>query len=261
MNAISIENVEHVYATERGFVEALHHLNLTVEAGDFVGLVGPSGCGKSTLLYIIDGLIRPTSGRVLIEGIPVTGPSMNRGIMLQDPALFPWRRIIDNVEFGLECKGIPREERRKIALEYIGLVGLEGFESRYPYELSGGMKQRASLCRTLAFDPQILLMDEPFANLDAQTKSLMEDELLLIWRKTRKTIVFVTHDLAEALAMCTKVAVSTARPGEIKEMVSVNFPKGETVENTKSSPEFASMYLHLWSSIKDEVIRTFQKDT
>ena len=181
---------------------ALDNFNLKVKKGEFITVVGPSGCGKSTFLDILAGLSKPTSGKVYIDGEPITGPALDRGIILQGYALFSWRTVEKNIEFGLEIKKIPKEERKKISEKFIELVGLKGFENRYPHELSGGMKQRVAIARALAYDPEVLLMDEPFAAVDAQTRESLQEELLNIWEKTNKTIVFITHDLVTGVQTC-----------------------------------------------------------
>jgi NitT/TauT family transport system ATP-binding protein len=203
---------------------AMENVSLDVQAGDFVCLVGPSGCGKSTLLDLLGGLTTPDTGRVLVDGVPIAGPGLDRGIVFQQYALYPWRTALGNVEFGLEAKGIGRRERAQLARTYLDLVGLSGFEGRYPHELSGGMKQRVAIARSLAFDPDILLMDEPFAALDAQTRESLQDELIRIWRRTGKTIVFITHGIDEAVFLGQRVAVMSSRPGRITTVLDVELP-------------------------------------
>jgi NitT/TauT family transport system ATP-binding protein len=196
MSQIIIEGVKHTYRPPRGrSVLALDDVSLEVREREFVALLGPSGCGKSTLLYLIGGFLPVETGRILIDGKPVAGPGPDRGIVFQHFALFPWKTVRANILYGLDRAGLPRDERERRAQAYIDLVGLKGFEDSYPSQLSGGMKQRTALARTLAFDPQILLMDEPFGALDAQTRSLMQAELLGIWQRTPKTVIFVTHDV------------------------------------------------------------------
>jgi NitT/TauT family transport system ATP-binding protein len=237
-------------------VVALDGISLAVDEGEFVSLIGPSGCGKSTLLHILDGLEAPTAGQALVAGRPVDGPGPDRGMVFQEYALLPWRTVQANVELGLELRGLPAAERRRIAADRLALVGLRGFEGRYPHELSGGMRQRVSIARALALQPQILLMDEPFANLDAQTRLLLEDELLAIWQRTGQTMLFVTHDLAEAIAMADRVVIFTARPGRIKDVVRVPLPRPRDVVRVRTTPEFARLYDHVWTQLRDEVLKS-----
>lgn len=233
---------------------AVHDVSLEIAAGEFLAVVGPSGCGKSTLLDLLGGLTEPTSGRVLVDGEPVRGPGLDRGVVFQQYALLPWRTAQANVEFGLEAKQIPRRERRERAREYLSLVGLAGFADRYPHELSGGMKQRVAIARSLAFDPGVLLMDEPFAALDAQTRELLQEELLRIWQRTGKTVVFVTHGIDEAVYLGERVAVLTARPGRVKEIVTVDLAgRGDTDGDIRSSAAFARHRHEIWSLLRDEV--------
>lgn len=233
---------------------ALVDLNLRVSKGELVVIVGPSGCGKSTLLDLVAGLGRPDSGHVLIDGEPVGGPSLDRGIVFQAYALFPWRTALGNVEFGLEIKGVRRRERRETARRFLELVGLAGFEDRHPYELSGGMKQRVAIARSLAYDPDVLLMDEPFAALDAQTRETLQCELLRIWEKTGKTILFVTHSIDEAAFLAQRVAVMTARPATIKTAIGVPLPASRHEDDDiRSSPEFIQIRHELWELLHQEV--------
>ena len=201
---------------------AVEDFTLDVRAGEFLTVVGPSGCGKSTLLDLLGGLTEPTSGRILLDGSPVTGPGLDRGVVFQQYALLPWRSARANVEFGLEAKGVGRAARARVADEYLDLVGLTAFADRYPHELSGGMKQRVAIARSLAFDPEVLLMDEPFAALDAQTRESLQDELLRIWRTTGKTIVFITHGIEESVYLGQRVAVMTPRPGRLQTVIDVD---------------------------------------
>jgi len=206
---LTIANVSRVFESETGRVEALRNINLEVFDKEFLCFIGPSGCGKTTLLRIVAGLDQPTSGKVL----------------LQEYSLFPWRTIIDNIAFGLEMKGEPMEERHRIALKYLELVGLEAFERSYPYQLSGGMRQRVAIARALANDPKVLLMDEPFGSVDAQTRNFLQGELLRIWCETRKTVLFITHSIDEAVYLADRVVVLSARPGEIREIIKVDLER------------------------------------
>jgi NitT/TauT family transport system ATP-binding protein len=220
-SAIQIQNVGKsfsVKSSRKGAEDAflaLENITLEIKAGEFFVIVGPSGCGKSTLLDLLGGLTRPTSGHILIGGAPVTGPALDRGLVFQQYALFPWRTAQKNVEFGLEAKGVPSRERADRAKRFLEMVGLAEFHDRYPHELSGGMKQRVAIARSLAYDPDVLLMDEPFAALDAQTREILQGELLRIWEESGKTIVFITHGIDEAVYLGQRVAIMTSRPGRI----------------------------------------------
>ncbi|MEV4392609.1 ABC transporter ATP-binding protein [Nonomuraea sp. NPDC049607] len=230
---------------------ALSGIDLDVREGEFLTLVGPSGCGKSTLLDLVAGLTAPTTGEIVVNGAPVTGPGLDRGIVFQQYALFPWRTALANVAFGLEAKGVPRAERTERARRHLELVGLSGFEDRYPHELSGGMRQRVAIARSLAFDPDVLLMDEPFAALDAQTRESLQEELLRIWQHTRKTVVFITHGIDEAVYLGQRVAVMTSRPGRIKEIIEVEFDSREG--DLRAHPRFGEYRHHVWGLLRDEV--------
>jgi NitT/TauT family transport system ATP-binding protein len=254
MTKILIENVSKVFTTRQaGDLTALQGIDLEIGAGEFVSLVGPSGCGKSTLLDLLGGLQKPDTGRIVVDGIEVTGPGLDRGIVFQQYALFPWRTAIANITFGLEAKGIGRRERTESARYYLDLVGLAGFGDRYPHELSGGMKQRVAIARSLAFDPEVLLMDEPFAALDAQTRESLQDELLRIWEKTGKTIVFITHGIEEAVYLGQRVAVMTSRPGRIKQVIDIPIRDRTEHEDLRSDPEFVRYRHEVWSLLHDEV--------
>ncbi|MFI6885359.1 ABC transporter ATP-binding protein [Streptosporangium canum] len=229
---------------------ALDDVTLDVRAGELLTLVGPSGCGKSTLLDLLAGLTEPTSGRILLDGAPVDGPGLDRGIVFQQYALFPWRTALSNVEFGLAAKAVPRKERAERARSYLDLVGLRGFEERYPHELSGGMRQRVAIARSLAFDPDVLLMDEPFAALDAQTRESLQEELLRIWEKTGKTIVFITHGIDEAVYLGRRVAVMTSRPGRIKRVVDVEFDSRDG--DLRADARFGEYRHQVWTLLRDE---------
>lgn len=230
--------------------EAIKQLDLTVKQGEFLAIVGPSGCGKSTFLDMIAGLAKPNSGEIFMDGKLITGPALDRGIVMQGYALFPWRTVRKNVEFGLEIKKVPQQERREISQQYIELVGLKNFEDRYPHELSGGMKQRVAIARALAYAPEVLLMDEPFAAVDAQTREVLQEELLRIWEKTKKTIVFVTHGIDEAVFLADRVAVMTANPGTIKEIVDINLPRPR--DGIRSSADFGWVRHKIWELLQNE---------
>jgi NitT/TauT family transport system ATP-binding protein len=257
-SAIQIQNVGKSFPVktsrkraEDGFV-ALENISLEIKAGEFFVIVGPSGCGKSTLLDLLGGLTRPTSGRILIGGSPVTGPALDRGLVFQQYALFPWRTAQKNVEFGLEAKGVPSRERADRAKRFLHMVGLAEFHDRYPHELSGGMKQRVAIARSLTYDPDVLLMDEPFAALDAQTREILQGELLRIWEESGKTIVFITHGIDEAVYLGQRVAVMTPRPGRIKQVIDVPLESRSREEDLHATPEFSRLRHEVWSSLRDE---------
>src|SRR6201988_966885 len=251
---IIIERGNQTYRPPRGRpVLALSDVSLDVRPREFLALLGPSGCGKSTLLYLLGGFLPTETGKILIEGKPVAAPGPDRGIVFQHFALFPWKTVRANILYGLERMGLPREEREKRAQSFIDLVGLSGFEDSYPSQLSGGMKQRTALARTLAFDPKILLMDEPFGALDAQTRSLMQAELLGIWQRTRKTVIFVTHDVQEAVYLADRVAVMSARPGRIKAIVDTRFDKNDP-DIFRAKP-FVDKVDEIWRLVREEAIK------
>ncbi len=250
---IRVEHVVKVFAGRGGELTALDDLDLTVAPGEFLTVVGPSGCGKSTLLDLLVGLVRPTAGRILLDGAEISGPALDRGIVFQQYALLPWRTALRNVEFGLEAKRIPRRRRAAIAREHLALVGLAGFEDRYPHELSGGMRQRVAIARSLAYEPEVLLMDEPFAALDAQTRESLQDELLRIWRETGKTVLFITHGIEEAVYLGGRVAVLTSRPGRVKAVVEVDLGDRSDGAALRSSPEFAAYRRQIWSLLDQEL--------
>jgi len=250
---IVIDRVSHVYRPPRGReVTALDNVSLDIGEREFVALLGPSGCGKSTLLYLVGGFLPVEQGAIRVEGKPVAGPGPDRGVVFQHFALFPWKTVLQNVLYGLEKQGIPGDERVRRAREFIDLVGLDGFEDSYPSQLSGGMKQRAAIARTLAIDPRILLMDEPFGALDAQTRSLMQAELLNIWQRSRKTVIFVTHDVHEAVFLAERIAVMSARPGHIKEIVETGFDKADP--GLTRSSAFVEMVDHIWNLVRGEAL-------
>jgi NitT/TauT family transport system ATP-binding protein len=251
---IVIERVTHTYRPAYGrAVLALSDISLQVRSREFLALLGPSGCGKSTLLYLVGGFMPIEVGRIVVDGKPVTAPGPDRGIVFQHFALFPWKTVRANILYGLERQRLPRTERARRAQSYIDLVGLRGFEDSYPSQLSGGMKQRTAIARTLAFDPSILLMDEPFGALDAQTRALMQTELLSIWRRTPKTVIFVTHDVQEAVYLADRVAVMSARPGRIKAIVDTKFDKSDA--GVARSKEFVDKVDELWSLVRVEAIK------
>ena len=257
---IVVADVRHHYRPRAGReVLALSEVSLTVHAHEFLALLGPSGCGKSTLLYLIGGFLPLQGGAITVAGTRVTGPGPDRGIVFQNFALFPWKTVRGNVLYGLERQRLPHREREARAQSFIDLVGLTGFEASYPSQLSGGMKQRVAIARTLAFDPRMLLMDEPFGALDAQTRSLMQNELLAIWQKTRKTVIFVTHDVDEAVYLADRVAVMTARPGRIKTVVKTRFDT--TDPGVRRSKAFADKVDELWGLVRDEAMTAMERRT
>lgn len=248
--AIQISGVSQIYQTSGQDVAAVSDVSFEVKPGRFVVLVGPSGCGKSSLLMMMAGLRRPTTGTMLISGAPIDVPDPDRvGVVFQEPSLFPWLSAEENVEFPLALRGISKKERRAKAQEALRLVGLEGFGKRHPHELSGGMKQRVSIARGLVQDPPVLLMDEPFAALDEQTRMTMGDELLRIWTATRKTIVFVTHSLTEAVYLADEVVVMSARPGRIVDRLEVTLPRPRTFEML-SGDAFGNLRDRIWRHIR-----------
>ncbi len=237
-----------------GTVTAVDNLDLIVRDKEFVCIVGPSGCGKSTLLRVVAGLTRPVSGEVMLDSVRVTDPGADRGMVFQSYTLFPWLTVQGNVEFGPRLSGLPPAEYASIAQRYIELVGLTGFEHAYPKELSGGMQQRAAIARALANDPEILLMDEPFGALDAQTRSLMQELLLKVWEQTHKTVLFVTHDIEEAVLLADRVYVMTARPGRIKREVKISLPRPRTV-GVLDSEDFLRLRREVHQSIREESLK------
>lgn len=251
---IQIDSVSKVFASRDSSdgVVAVQDLSLEIRENEFVTLLGPSGCGKTTLLRMIAGLSEPTSGSIIMNGEEVTGPSPTAAMVFQSFALMPWASVKRNVVFGLELRGEPKEEKERVAKQLISMIGLEGFESRYPHELSGGMQQRVGLARALAVDPDVLLLDEPFGSLDEQTKRLMQEELLRVWEEERKTAVFVTHSIDEAVFLADRVVVMSARPGRIAETVDVPFPRPRSRE-LDTDPEFVALKARLWAALASQI--------
>ena len=256
MSKLRIEEVSRTFPARAGSqpTRALEPVSLTVADNDFITILGPSGCGKSTLLRIVAGLDRASTGRVLLDGAAVEGPGPDRGMVFQSYTLFPWLTVADNIAFGLREKRVPEEERRRIASDWCARVGLSGFERHYPKQLSGGMQQRTAIARVLANDPKIMLLDEPFGALDNQTRALMQEMLLEIWQRERKTVMFVTHDIEESIFLASRVVVMSARPGRIKADVRIDlpYPRHYTV---KTSSEFSALKARLTEEIRVEAVR------
>ena len=254
-----IENIQKTFFRESDDkivgIRVLDDISLSVSTGEFVSIIGPSGCGKSTLLRIIDGLIKADGGRVLVDGVKVDGPGPDRAVVFQYFGLYPWRSVLRNVEFGLELKGVPKHERNRIALDNIARVGLRGFENHFPHELSGGMRQRVGFARSLALDPDIILMDEPFSAVDEQTREILQEQLLDLWRATRKTIVFITHSIDEAVYMADRVVVMGARPGRIVEEIKIELPRPRTAA-VRTSAEFGQLRGYAWELLKKTMQET-----
>ncbi len=233
---------------------AVDRVSLEIGEGEFVAIVGPSGCGKTTFLNAIDGLLPLTSGTLALNGRRIDRPGRDRAMVFQQPSLLPWRTVTRNVAYGLELQHLPKVEALATASRFVELVGLKGFEESYPLELSGGMQQRVNLARALALDPEILLLDEPFAALDAQTRETMQQELLRVWSETRKTAIFITHDIVEAVYLADRVFVFTARPGRLKEAIRVDLERPRDLR-IKHDPRFVAIETHLWESIREEAAR------
>jgi len=244
-STVRIENVSKQYDSKQGTVQALGGIDFTVERGEFVCIVGPLGCGKTTLFRILAGLEPATGGEVLLNGSTVTEPNADMGIVFQEYHLFPWQTVEENVAFGLEKADTPADEKQRRVQHLIDLVGLEGFEDSYPKALSGGMKQRVALARALAIDPSLLLMDEPFGAVDAQTREMLQDELIEIWQETSKTVLFVTHDVEEAVKLADRVVVMGKNPGSIREIVEVDIDR----PRSRTDPEFGTYYERVRSLI------------
>jgi NitT/TauT family transport system ATP-binding protein len=254
LTKVKAEDVRKEFPSKSGSacVKALNGINLEIQEGEFLAIVGPSGCGKSTFLELVAGLIKSTSGIIYIDGKPIDGTDLNRGIVFQGYALFPWRTVLENVAYGLEEKSIPKQKREEICRDYISLIGLSGFENHYPYQLSGGMKQRVAIARALAYNPDILLMDEPFAALDAQTREILQGEVLRIWDETKKTVVFVTHNIEEAVFLADRIAIMSARPGTIKRIVEVPLPRPRFDEN-RISQDFIKIRQEVGRLVREEL--------
>ena len=252
-NILEIRNVSKRFVSDKREVLAVDNITFNVRYNEFLSIVGPSGCGKSTLLRMIAGLEKPTSGEILMEGKKIEGPGAERGLVFQQYTLLPWRNVLDNVAFGLEIRGVPKRERYEIARRFIKMIGLEGFEEAYPYELSGGMQQRVAIARTLANNPKVVLMDEPFGALDTQTRTILQHELLRIWEKEKKTVLFVTHSVDEAIYLSDRVIVMTARPGRIKDIIPIDLPR----PRKRDTLEFIEYRRRIVNILKDEVLKSY----
>lgn len=251
---IEIRDVSKQFVNKKGTVfTGVTEIELTIEKGSFVSIVGPSGCGKSTLLTMISGLSGPTTGDVLIEGKSIRDVQNNMGFLFQKDVLFPWKTVLGNVESPLLFRGVDKSEAKRRALEWIAKVGLKGFEHHYPHQLSGGMRKRVSMAQTFVYDPEVILMDEPFSALDVHTRNRMENELMEIWGGSGRTVVFVTHDLEEAIALSTHVVVFTKSPGRIKAVYEVDLPYPRNVAEIKFEPKFPEIYQMIWSDLREEV--------
>lgn len=250
---VEINNVKKVFDSRQGEVVALNGIDLNIYENEFITVVGPSGCGKSTLLNILSGLDKPTSGKVFCDNKEITGTGTERGVVFQEYALFPWLTVKGNVKFGLKLQGIKGKEAEEIAEKYIRLVDLEDFTNHYPKELSGGMKQRVAIARAYAANPSVLLMDEPFGALDAQTRTQLQEELLHTWDTEKKTCFFITHDVEEAILLGQRVLIMSARPGRIKELVDINIPYPRD-QKTKMTEEFLEVKNYIWNLVYQEYL-------
>jgi NitT/TauT family transport system ATP-binding protein len=250
---LSIEGVRKEYFSRGKRVVALDSVDLDIPEGEFVTIVGPSGCGKSTLLNLIVGLLRPSGGRIVFRDAAIEGICTQIGYVTQKDNLFPWRTLVENVEIALEIRSIGKNARRHQAEALVERVGLRGFEEHYPHELSGGMRQRANIIRTLIYDPELILMDEPFGPLDAQTRIVLQDQLLNLWSTTKKTIIFITHDLIEAITLADRVVLMSSRPGKIKSIEQVEIARPRDVFKIHESEQFRAVYEKLWRELRPEV--------
>ncbi len=255
-DVLEVQGITKVFAGQSGKNEAeddvvaLYDVSFRVKKNEFVCLLGPSGCGKTTLIRIIAGILTADTGRILVNGVAVKGPGKDRPMVFQNYGLLPWRTVMGNVELGLELEGVEKGERRRIAQKYIELVGLAGFESHYPHQISGGMQQRAGLARALSKQPEMLLLDEPFASVDAQTREILQEELLRIWGQTKMTAVFVTHSIDEAVYLSDRVFIMTPRPGQIQEVLDVDLPRPRWQFDVKSDPRFVKMTAHIRETLR-----------
>jgi NitT/TauT family transport system ATP-binding protein len=245
--------VEYELADQDSMLIALWNVSLSIEQGEFIVVVGPSGCGKTTLINAVAGLLKPASGTILVDGEPVTGPGPDRAMVFQEYALLPWRTVMGNVKFGVEMQRGRKVDQSRLQ-DSIDMVGLRGFEKSYPHQLSGGMRQRVGLARALVAEPQVLLMDEPFAALDAMTREVMQGELETIIAESKQTVIFITHSIDEAIALADRVVVASARPGRIREILPIDLPRPRREYDVKSHPGFAELREHLWNLLREEAI-------
>jgi len=250
---LEFRGVNKAYPTRDGEVVAVEDLDLIVRDGEFLTIVGPSGCGKSTVLNMLAGLENPSSGSILLNGRSVSENRMKIGYVMQSDNLYPWRTLVQNVEFPLEIRGVPAKKRREIAIDYLRKVKLDGFEDKYPYELSGGMKQRGNIVRALSFSPDLLIMDEPFGPLDAQTRLLLQVQLLELWREEKKTVIFITHDLPEAIALGDRVMVMSARPGRAKSILDVKIPRPRDIAHIHEHENYRELLSVLGDQLAEEM--------
>ncbi|MFB6091810.1 MAG: ABC transporter ATP-binding protein [Haloquadratum sp.] len=249
---VTVSNLVKTYGSGPERTKAIDDLSFEAEGGEFLTVVGPSGCGKSTLLYLIAGFLDPTEGSIAVDGAEIDGPGTDRGVVFQDYALFPWRTVMGNVTYGLEEQGLPEDEQRETAQRFIDMMGLDGFEDKYPKELSGGMKQRVALARTLAYDPQILLMDEPFGALDQPLREALQDHLLDIWRDIGKTVIFITHDVEEAVYLSERVLIMTQHPGKKKEVLDIDIDRTGDREEIITSDGYVERKNEVWRLLHEE---------
>lgn len=258
-NDLSFQNLGMIYEAQTGSVTALEDFSLDVKGNEFISIVGPSGCGKSTLLQVTSGLQTPTSGNALLNGQGITGPSPDKAMVFQSFSLFPWKPVRQNIEFGLRINGIPKNERDELIDYYINITGLKGFEDHYPRQLSGGMQQRVAIARALVMRPRVLLMDEPFAALDAMNRTLMQEELVRIWSQHKPTVLFITHSVEEAVYMADKIVVMTKRPGKLKTVIDIGDEVGgehwrtQPIDDVLIEPKFQSIRHQVWEDVRAEI--------
>lgn len=257
---IEVNDVSKIFTSKDGDVVALKDLSFSIQDGEFLTVVGASGCGKTTLLNLIAGFIRPNAGQIMLQGRQITGINPQCGMIFQQYALFPWKTVQENVEFGMKMKRMPKKNRRAKATEFIEMVGLKGFENAYPHALSGGMKQRVSIARALANDPEVMLLDEPFAALDAMTRQVLQEQLLKIYEESKKTIIFITHSIDEALLLSSRIIIMTARPGRIAQDIvnDLPYPRNASVQ---LSERYNQLKKEIWNSVQAEVLKSMELET
>jgi NitT/TauT family transport system ATP-binding protein len=257
---VELNNIGLSYEGNQGNVQALKKINFSVHEREFLSLVGPSGCGKSTLLRLISGLLKPTEGSIILKGKPVTGVPDDIGFVFQDDLLLPWKTVYDNIILALKLRKFDMRTAHTKVEEWITRIGLRGFEHSYPFQLSGGMRKRVAIAQALVYEPELILMDESFSGLDVQTRNMMENELLTLWDQLEKTIVFVTHDLEEAIAMSDRIVVLSARPGQIKNIYDVDLGRPRNVNEIKLKPEFHTLYQKIWNDLREEVDKAYAEN-